>query len=188
MEPIYRYEIDQREIFVFDDFLPAGEVAEIFRRRDAGPYLRSESDTPETKHIRTFAADLDPGEVRSLRLFSEIERLVPGLFPGEDLQPYRAYCNLMLYGDMAHPHRDCHVSRTDVTALYYVNEEWKQEWGGETIFFNDRGDSVLAIGPRPGRLVVFRGAIEHRVGIPLRECYASRLTIAYKFKAPGEWR
>jgi hypothetical protein len=37
-------------------------------------------------------------------------------------------------------------------------------------------------------MLVFEGALSHRVGIPLRECYESRLTLACKFKTPGTWR
>ena len=100
-------------------------------------------------------------------------------------QAYRCYCNLIVFGDMTYPHRDCAPGAQDVTALYYANAHWDRSWGGETMFYDARGDTALAINPRPGRLVLFRGAIEHCTGVPSRACFESRLTIACKFRAPA---
>jgi hypothetical protein len=51
------------------------------------------------------------------------------------------------------------------------------------------GESLYAIEPRPGRMVLFPGEIPHRAGAPSRACYTHRLTIGHKFraarKAPG---
>lgn len=151
-------------------------------------FKRTESDRPDTAHMRTFAAEVPEKFRKEEPMFSEFVSLVKQVFPGEKLTPYRTYINLMLYGDVAFPHRDCAPDRTDVTVLYYVNSVWKREWTGETLFFDDNHDARFAVTPRPGRTVIFRGAIEHRVGIPSRDCYAERLTLAYKFKAPGVWK
>jgi Rps23 Pro-64 3,4-dihydroxylase Tpa1-like proline 4-hydroxylase len=184
----FQYHLDGRLLVVLDDALPEPEIRAIAERWNAAAYPRSESDREETRHIRTFAADVELDRFRKELLYARMEQAVAHFFPAEDLTAYRSYCNLILYGDMTHAHRDCHPDRTDVTTLFYANSTWDKEWGGETVFFNDQGDSILAISPRPGRLVVFRGAIEHRVGVPARTCFESRLTIACKFKAPGEWR
>lgn len=190
MEPTFRFEISGREIFVFDNILTPGEVVEVSRYRERCPYVQR-SYMPEP-HTRTLVSTINRNQVRALRLFSEmrlfseIEGLVPTLFIGEDLQGYDSYCNLIPHGDIMPPHRDCHPSHTDVTVLYYVNEEWKQAWGGETIFFNDHSDSVFAISPKPGRLAIFRGAIEYRLGTPLRDGYVPNMIIIYKFKALRE--
>ncbi len=50
----------------------------------------------------------------------------------------------------------------NVTVLYYANLLWQPDWGGETIFYNDEQDAVLAVSPKAGRVVVGRGAILHR--------------------------
>ena len=60
---------------------------------------------------------------------------------------------------------------------------WQPDWGGETIFYKDDNDAVLAVSPRPGRLVVSRGAILHRGTVPTQDCCEARLTIAYKLSS-----
>ena len=68
---------------------------------------------------------------------------------------------------------------------YCANLIWQADWGGETIFYNDDEDAVLAVSPKPGRLVVARGAILHRANVPTRSCYEERLTMAYKLTSSG---
>lgn len=177
-----------RRILVFDEILQREEIDRIHTVVSAMRFRRTESDRTDTKEVRTFATDVSDQWVAEEPLFRFMAALVHELFPSDDLQPYRAYVNCIVYGDSAYPHRDCAPDRRDVTALYYVNREWHRTWCGETVFFEDDGDARIAIAPRPGRLVIFEGAIEHRVGIPSRDCYAERLSLAYKFKAPGEWR
>ena len=69
--------------------------------------------------------------------------------------------------------------------LYYANLIWQPDWGGETLFYNDDNDAVLAVSPRPGRLVVSRAAILHRGTVPTRSCYEERFTIAYNLGSGG---
>ena len=60
-----------------------------------------------------------------------------------------------------------------------------EDWGGETIYFNDEEDAELVVSPRPGRLVLARGAILHRGTVPTRICYEERYTLAYKMTVAG---
>ncbi len=110
-----------------------------------------------------------------LRLKSVAQEMI-----GETLRDQRAYVNSSAYGDTYYAHRDCSVHRKHVTALYYANLDWQMDWGGETIFYNDNEDAEVVVSPRPGRLVVARGAILHRGTVPTRACYEERYTIAYK--------
>jgi SM-20-related protein len=186
--PTVDLQVSGRRIFLYDEILQPEHIDRIHTTVSAMRFCRTESDQADTKEVRTFAADVTGQWVAEEPLFPVIAALVHALFPRDDLQPYRAYINCIVYGDSAYPHRDCAPDRKDVTALYYVNREWPRTWCGETIFFEDNGDPRIAIAPCPGRLVIFEGAIEHRVGVPSRDCYVERLTLAYKFKAPGEWR
>jgi SM-20-related protein len=97
----------------------------------------------------------------------------------------RAYVNCSVYGDGYYLHRDCAAHEQHVTALYYANPEWQPDWGGETIYYNDEEDAELAITPRPGRLVIARGAVLHRGNVPARNCYEERYTLAYKLNSLG---
>ena len=104
------------------------------------------------------------------------------MFPGERFRPQRAYINHSLYGDAYQMHRDLSA----VTVLYYANLFWETDWGGETIYFDDNNDAQIVVSPRPGRMVVSRGAILHRGTVPTRDCKQARLTIAYKLRLRGD--
>jgi hypothetical protein len=61
-----------------------------------------------------------------------------------------------------------------------VNKKWDYKWGGETIFYEEK-DTRMAVLPRPGRIVIFPGRVEHIGTIPTRICTQSRLTLALKY-------
>ncbi len=176
-----KLELSGRPIYLVDGWIDEATICRVHTRFSTLKFARTESDRDDTKHVKTLVANLDQEVLATEPLLGALAILVMQLFPGERLAPYRAYVNCYIYGDDAYPHRDCSSDRDDVTVLYYANKEWSQAFGGETIFFNDEGDARIAIGPRPGRIVVFRGAIEHRSGIPSRGCPLQRLTLAYKF-------
>jgi Rps23 Pro-64 3,4-dihydroxylase Tpa1-like proline 4-hydroxylase len=48
------------------------------------------------------------------------------------------------------------------TLLYYVNDRWDRNWGGETLFADESGESEYAVQYKPGRIVIFDNSIEHR--------------------------
>ncbi|MEV8510699.1 2OG-Fe(II) oxygenase [Dactylosporangium sp. NPDC051484] len=188
METTYSYTIDDRSVHVLDSVLSADQVTQLNDRFARAAFVRDESDGPDKAHVRTFNTDVDLAEFATWQLAKQAPETAAALFPGRELTLYRVHCNLTIYGDMGFPHQDCASDRNDVTVLIFVNAEWRTEWGGELTFFNAAGDAVHAITPRPGRMLVFEGALAHRVGIPMRECYESRLTLAVKFKTPGTWR
>ncbi len=59
-----------------------------------------------------------------------------------------------------------HVDKTDVesglTQMYYVNEKWDDNWGGETIFKNNNDEVEIAISYKPNRIVLFDSHISHK--------------------------
>ena len=104
--------------------------------------------------------------------------MAPEAFPLDTLRLERVHVNLHMYGDMQFPHGDLPGG---VTLLYYANPEWKENWMGETIFYDDSRDPVVAVAPRPGRVAIFDGDLVHRGGVPSRECYGPRISIAFKY-------
>ena len=68
-----------------------------------------------------------------------------------------------------------------ITALYYANPEWKEQWLGETIFYDEQRQPVHAVGVKPGRLALFHSDILHPAGVPSRECFEPRLSVVFTF-------
>jgi Rps23 Pro-64 3,4-dihydroxylase Tpa1-like proline 4-hydroxylase len=48
------------------------------------------------------------------------------------------------------------------TLLYYTNDTWSNEWGGETMFKNSNNDVEIAVSCKPNRMVVFDSHISHK--------------------------
>jgi hypothetical protein len=120
--------------------------------------------------------------VVQLPLWPATESAVACARPGEAYRPYRAYTNYAAYGDMLYTHVDCAPDQRELTALWFLSTRWEPEWGGETMFFDTSGDAMFCTSPRPGRLVLFDGAIPHVGRPPSRICYAPRYSFAIKLK------
>lgn len=183
MRARYESRIDGRELFVIDDVLAGARLEHLASYFDLAPAQRIESDiTGADTRLWIIPIERDVAE-RQPYVAAVMSEVVEH-FPGESFAIERIYCNAIGYGDMLYAHRDHHERDSrNVTALLFVNPEWKREWAGETIFFNDDGDAVHAVTPRPGRLVLFRSGIEHRAGAPSRICHRTRLTLAIKLRA-----
>jgi hypothetical protein len=173
-----------RELFLCDGVVDPVMVQQIGAAVKTMHYLRTEksrADVPGGVAVCDIALETVPNDpfLRGLR------QVVEGLFPNEQFTDQRAYVNCSVYGDSYYVHRDCPAHLRHVTALYYANLEWQADWGGETIYYNDEEDAEFAISPRPGRLVVARGAVLHKGNVPTRSCHEERYTLAYKLNSVG---
>jgi len=183
MQARHEFHIDGRELLVIDDVVTGPRLENLASFFDLAPAQRIESDiTGADTRLWIIPIERDAAERQpyAAAILNEVREH----FPGETFAIDRAYCNAISYGDMLYAHRDARDRESrNLTALLFVATEWKREWGGETIFFNDDGDAVHAISPRPGRLVLFRSTIEHLAGAPTRACNRTRLTLALKLRA-----
>jgi hypothetical protein len=63
-----------------------------------------------------------------------------------------------------------HIFHTDAVwpgcsiLSYYVNEEWDQNWHGETLFANNSGECEIAVQYNPGRVIVYSADTFHASG------------------------
>ena len=74
-------------------------------------------------------------------------------------------------------HRDS-MDEKYCTVIYYVNKDWQESWGGETIVRTS--DENVKVLPIPGRVVLFKGKLPH-MGCSYNECYDGlRATVAFK--------
>jgi SM-20-related protein len=170
--------VSGRELFICDNFIEPVMISAIGAIVKTLHYQRKERSHPGVPAAASSADIADALLITDpffMRLKSVAEEMI-----GEPLRDQRAYVNNSVYGDMYYMHRDCSAYRKHVTVLYYANLEWQPDWGGETIFYNDEQEAEVVVSPRPGRLVVGRGAILHRGTVPTRACHEERYTIAYK--------
>jgi hypothetical protein len=183
MSPLRREQIDGRDIFVFDDLLPADEVAQYARVITQAAFTRTESARPDSGDIRHWVCEMPLENLPRTSLWHATAGSVAALRPDERYIPYRCYTNFAAYGDVLLTHVDSLPDRRELTALWFLCDRWDIEWGGETLFFDSAGEARIAVAPRPARLLLFDGAIRHAGRPPNRNCPASRYTFAIKLRA-----
>lgn len=88
---------------------------------------------------------------------------------------------------------DCHQLHTDIAGsltapneclslLYYANCDWNINWGGETLFYsNDLHNIEYTSIFKPGRIIIFDGAIPHSARPQSVSASQHRFTLACKF-------
>jgi SM-20-related protein len=177
--------ISGRDIYICDNFVEDAVALRVGRLLPTLDYQRTERSRADLP-VSGAAAEITDDIARAEPFFEDMRRWGEDMFPSEQFAVERIYVNSAVHGDMYFAHRDCDQASANVTVLYYGNLEWHADWGGETLFFNDRHDAELAVTPRPGRLVIARGAVLHRGGVPLKICGQPRFTVACKLVAvPG---
>lgn len=173
-----RFEIDGQGIWVLDGLFGARDIAAVSELMRTGAYTLSDYDSEETSYSRHWKCEYSPSAIGKVGVFAEIDAEVRRLCSPRRLRLARLHANLHLYGDLQFPHTD---SIDGVTGLFFANERWDERWMGETLFYDRAREPVSVVAPRPGRLLVFPGNVLHRAGVPVRECFEPRLSLAFKY-------
>jgi hypothetical protein len=164
------------EFFVLDDVFAPREVRKIAKFFEPQAFELGVATDKKTGHIRHWGHRF-PLDTPFVGAFAP---LVAAFFPQARLDAYQALCHAYRYGDHATPHRD--RPELSVTALYFVNERWDPSFMGEFVLYDRDGEAHSVIAPRPGRIVLFRGEIIHRAGIPSRLAFERRLSLAIQHR------
>ena len=176
-------EVAGRQIFVFDDLVPAQEAARYFAAISNAAFTRTESARGEGSEFRHWVCEMPLENLPRTSLWPATERAVAAARPDLKFRPYRVYTNYSAFGDTLLTHVDAVTEVPELTALWYLCQSWDTEWGGETLFYDASGDAQIAVSPRPGRLLLFDGAIRHAGKPPNRNCPVARYTFAIKLRA-----
>jgi SM-20-related protein len=92
----------------------------------------------------------------------------------------RCYANAYPFGSEGNVHQDANLS-AHFTSIYYPHLVWQPDYAGETVFFNEAEDEIIAaVYPRPNRLIVFPGTIPHCARAISRVCPLLRVTLMFK--------
>jgi Rps23 Pro-64 3,4-dihydroxylase Tpa1-like proline 4-hydroxylase len=175
--------VEGREIFVFDGLVPPEESARYFAALSQAAFTRTESAQADSREILHWVCEMPLENLPRTSLWPATQAAVATLRPQENYQPYRVYTNYASFGDTLLTHVDAAPNSRELTALWFLSGRWDTEWGGETLFYDDAGDAQIAVSPKPGRLLLFDGAIRHAGKPPNRNCNVSRYTFAIKLRA-----
>jgi len=87
--------------------------------------------------------------------------------------------NLDTISDSHWPH-----THVETVLLYYINMEWQEGWGGETLFYDEYGrDIIYGSKFTPNRIIVFDGKIPHNIKHQNRIADKYRMTLSIFFKS-----
>jgi SM-20-related protein len=175
-------DIGGRGIFVFDGLLPAEEFLPYARAIPRAAFTRSETARPDSD-VRHWVCEMPLENLERASLWHATDKAVRELRPTERYQPYRVYTNYASFGDLLLTHVDALPHAREMTALWFLCESWETDWGGETLFYDDAGEALVAVSPKPGRLLLFDGAVRHAGKPPNRNCPVGRYTFAIKLRA-----
>lgn len=170
----------EREVLVIDGLFSKALVNDTYAVLSKLQYGLKDSDSDEKSYSRHWIREINKDKVEDYEVLATIAAVVKASYPKESFRLRRVHSNLHMYGDLQFPHRDC-PPRGGVTALYYANPQWNPDWMAETVFYAPNGEARFMVAPKPGRLVIFDGRIVHRGGVPTRECFTPRISVAFKF-------
>lgn len=177
---VKEYSISGRRLFIVDDVVRDEVVDGIDGTFRALPFSLTDVDRPDTAHVRHFVYRFPQDELVSdgvVSTYAAVGRAVLELVGERAGEIRRAYVNCNLHGDLQFKHRD----GEEWTCLAFLNSRWDTDWGGELLMYPEAPDEpALAVAPRPKRMVVFDGLIEHRGGVPSKLCFDPRLSLAIK--------
>ncbi|MGY8865324.1 MAG: 2OG-Fe(II) oxygenase [Methylophagaceae bacterium] len=133
---------------------------------------------PDWPEIPAFNQQIYPPQssTASDSVWSMIYNAVAQLIPFE-LEVGEILVNGQQFIHNTTPHSDCDCDN-GISWIYYVNREWKDEYGGETVIQLD--GEWKKVYPKPGRVFLFKGKIPHH-GLPPNDSYKGlRATLVYK--------
>lgn len=178
----------RRKVYILDDLIHESIREEVFNTVYALPFYHGDIDRPDTEAFRHMVHVFTPAQCVENELLRELTATFRSFLEerGERIRGLeRIYLNFALFGDYQFAHTD----GSDVwTALVFFNNEWKSDWGGELLLYDDTAPRApaWAIAPEPGRMVIFDGRIMHRGGVPSKHCFIPRLALAIKLLRESE--
>ena len=105
------------------------------------------------------------------------------IIDNKNIEILRVYANGQTYGING----EIHVDNTEpgyYTVLYYaVNDTWDKNWHGETLFYDDNEEQVIAVcKPQRNSFVFFDSTIPHVGMAPNKQYNGLRVTLAFKLR------
>ena len=90
------------------------------------------------------------------------------------------YMNGHTYGVEGYFHTDSNEENCTTVLVYLVRGEWNPDWGGETVFIDDKNQIQASIFPKANRVVVFPSNLNHCARGVTRMYPGLRKTLIFK--------
>ena len=146
---------------IFDNEVPFASQQETYNFVLNSAYKLGWHDSNvENKFVPNVHSDWNINDLKNSGVYPYLKNVAKKLKLDIDKNFDKCIVNLSKSSDYNFSH--CHTEEN--VLLYYVNLEWQDGFGGETIFYNDNlTDIKLASMYKPGRIVAFDGSIPHTI-------------------------
>ena len=127
-------------------------------------------------------------EISSINFIKELGNRFRELV-GDEYTLQRSMLSGNTFGQDGDIHDDWLVPGESLTGVLYLNRIWEDNWGGETIVYDDKDPSKLEISKfEAGKLIVFDGSNPHIGKGPQRACGELRCIIAVQAVKQDAWQ
>jgi Rps23 Pro-64 3,4-dihydroxylase Tpa1-like proline 4-hydroxylase len=144
-------QIEKKQFYYFakDSLYKTDGKSNYEMTNETGSFLVSKFSSQDVNDFKIF----DNNSIAKSNIFNLVKEKIP----------MRYWILLNNLSTKVYYHIDLNSSNIpSMSFLYYLNLEWKKEWGGETIFADDNENSEIAIDFVPGRIVLFDSSIPHK--------------------------
>ena len=70
-----------------------------------------------------------------------------------------------------------------MTSLYFANAEWQDNWHGEILLYDRRGEPFYAVASKPRRVLIFPGILCTELACPHEHALNRDFSVPFKFKS-----
>jgi len=170
-----KYVVDGRDIHVFDNLFTSDIVFNMSYLNKQSSFKRIEFSKDPNKLF--YSSEFDMKVFKTMAMYKIVVEKITELYGYEPVLN-RTFINAQNFGDVSEIHIDS--VEEGVTAIYYLNEIWDKDWGGETIFY-EKDEPVVCVLPKSGRIVFADARISHVGRTPNRQCTETRYSFSMKF-------
>ena len=172
------------KIKVYDDVYDWSQQQSIYLKCLGSPYKVGWSDSitePEQFMHSTITEEMWK---HRLQIDQSLDDFYNLLF---NSKPYKGMannevCQTVINCDTISDSHTKHIHPNQEVLLYYVNTDWKDGWGGETFFYDEKGQEIIFTSPyTPNRVIQFSGDLVHRFAGPTMSGPKFRFSISTFF-------
>ena len=97
--------------------------------------------------------------------------------------PHNMYYNCYKHGDECGIHQDRVTKEDNKTLIIYLTKEWKADWHGETLIYDDKEDEIAGgVKPYPNTAMMFDSKLKHGVSHISKFCTATRTILVLQME------
>ena len=170
--------IDDKILTLYDG-LPNDEQKELIELVRKSKFNRSVYSSSIKENFGFFHYGANPTE-EELEKYTFYQRVRKSI-SRDNYYFVNSLINAQAFGDQTFIHQD--MEEYGLTFLFYIIDyEWNPDFGGETVFYNDKKEIVHTVIPRRDRYMLADSRILHVGRCPNRLFIGDRFTLSIRFR------